>query len=225
MKKLLSFILILSLTAALCGSASASAGDRILFHQDANFGGTEESIEACFPMDGQVVFISNQQGMTRISAFDPETGERTDYDTTELEEFLSPSAENAEFFSEEEDEDEDEGYGFHSISRSINLWFACGGGIRAAVSEYDYIGESEKMTGGFVYSLELKDGKATLIRNGDLKLNWDPMTEDYGGGYRGTRYVERALCSGDTLYILADNNEGGCGLLSYDLKTGRAEDR
>ncbi len=227
MKKLLSFILILSLTAALCGSASASAGDRILFHQDANSGGTEESIEACFPMDGQVVCISNQQGMTRIFAFDPETGERTDYDTTELEEFLSPSAENTEFFSEEEDEDEDEDeeYGFHSISRTVNLWFARSGGIRAAVTEYEYSGESEKMTGGFVYSLELKDGKAALIRDGDLKLNWDPMTEDYGGGYRGTRYVERSLCSGDTLYILADNNEGGCSLLSYDLKTGRAEER
>ena len=204
MKKIILWLLTAALCLAGCATALAAAGDRTLAHFNTGDGMMSNYIANVFlTEDGIMAYLNGQQQKLVIY---PEGGEPKEYileeETPSLDERVSG-----------------EGY---TMAQTMG-WFTWKGELYAL--QYNQINtqESNEIEGGFVRKAKLADGKVLLEDSDVPQLDWSNMVEDYGG-WKGSRYLNRLILSGDRLIGPTWDNNGQSVLETFDLTTGGAEE-
>ncbi|MBR4442072.1 MAG: carbohydrate ABC transporter substrate-binding protein [Clostridia bacterium] len=212
MKKLIAMLLALALVLGMAPAALASEGDVTLFHADNNEGRGYDSVENCMLLNGRVYYTVGYE----LCVYDIVTKTTETYDASEI-------VESAAMESEADDEYDDEG-NYIDIYRETAAWFMHGDDIYAVVNIRAYSDSGSTLDGGYVYRLELADGKAQLVESDLPRLNWSSMTEDYGN-YVYSRWAQNSFASGDSLYIQTYDDDGNNVLEVFDLTTGQNSER
>ncbi len=212
MKRLIAALLTLALLAGMAPAALASTGDTTVFHSDDNDGWSYSYVENCMLVGDEVYYITNG----RLFVYDIATKQTEDYDASELTSMESDGPEPEEAAPEEED-----GESYFDQYSEIVSWFVYRDGLYAIVTVSTYTENSRTIEGGYVYRLELADGKARLVESDIPDLDWACMIEDYGD-YKYSRWAQNCFASGNSLFIQTYDDDGNNLIEAFDLTTGRS---
>lgn len=205
MKKITIWILIAALALLGCAPAMAAGNDRTILHVKNTDGYSGLFVDNVFPVDGGI-YVS-VTGATRGIRYYADGAE-------EPVEYLLPE-ENVEDLMPGED-------GTTSYTETV-AWFGWKDGLYVIQNQITSGPESNEIDGGYVRKAVMQDGKVQLEECDVPQLDWTNMIEDYGG-WKGSRYLNRSIVSGDRLIAQVWDNNGGAVLEIFDLTTGFAQE-
>ncbi|MBQ8954424.1 MAG: carbohydrate ABC transporter substrate-binding protein [Clostridia bacterium] len=211
MKKLIAMLLAAALLAGMAPAALASVGDATIYYAAPEYGMGYYSVDNCVLVGGKVFYSTGD----KFYVYDIAAQKTEEYDGSAVF-AMEDVAETEEVDVSEEDED-----GASGQSMEYSAWFAYEDALYAVVNLSRYSDTGRTMDGGYIYRLELADGKASLVPSELGKLDWSGMIEDYGG-YMYSRWTQNGFAADGSLFLQTSDDDGNGMIEVFDLATGRA---